>query len=423
MKTKIHYGEFTLEYWIKQLVKRQIVLPDYQRSFVWKKDQVTGLIKSIGKDLFVPPVTIGHIDGKNIIIDGQQRLTSILLSYLKAMPLESKFVKRREDVDAVVDEEEMEDIAEDEEMPKKEEVFLDWSLSSFITEGDTLDTVRKKVQDMEIYEILDTPFVDEDFIKNHYLGFSYILPQADATKNPHVKSAIHKFFSTVFRNVNISGTPLLKLESRRSLYFLDDTYLQLFEPEALKLIAIAPQGSDPQPVDFVRLLAFLFEFAKSGRETCVLKGKKNKTEEYYEEFISHVINHIEREKEDNEGKSIADGSRFKKYSEVFSDINKMQKALAEFNESLHAIVPGNTKFQSVIDADIYLLGAIYYVLLCGRALKLDTEDEISALKHALDKEIELMKKDDKHRKSPGGLKYLRNRISTSVNVFGKHIKK
>ena len=87
----MHYGEFTLDYWLEQLISGGIVLPEYQRSFVWNKEQIKNLINSVGNDEFVPPITIGKLNDKNIIIDGQQRLTSIALAYLNILPSERRY--------------------------------------------------------------------------------------------------------------------------------------------------------------------------------------------------------------------------------------------------------------------------------------------------------------------------------------------
>ena len=72
------------------LRKGNIMLPKYQRHFVWEKERVDKLVESIKENLFIPPVTIGSFqeDGKlqNLILDGQQRLTSVLLAYLGLYP-------------------------------------------------------------------------------------------------------------------------------------------------------------------------------------------------------------------------------------------------------------------------------------------------------------------------------------------------
>ena len=72
MKNRIHYGEFTLDYWVEQIISGDIELPDYQRSFVWQKEQIKRFIRAIKNDDFIPPITIGRLNDKNIIIDGQQ---------------------------------------------------------------------------------------------------------------------------------------------------------------------------------------------------------------------------------------------------------------------------------------------------------------------------------------------------------------
>lgn len=87
MKNRIYYGEYNLAHWIKLMLSSNIVLPEYQRLFVWKEADVINFINQVKDDQFVPTLTIGHYvenDGKqlNWILDGQQRLSSLLLAYL-----------------------------------------------------------------------------------------------------------------------------------------------------------------------------------------------------------------------------------------------------------------------------------------------------------------------------------------------------
>lgn len=35
MENKVYYGEYTLKHWIKLMLSGNIVLPEYQRHFVW----------------------------------------------------------------------------------------------------------------------------------------------------------------------------------------------------------------------------------------------------------------------------------------------------------------------------------------------------------------------------------------------------
>lgn len=57
---------------------KDIVIPDYQRNYVWSIKQASLLIESFLIGLPVPPVFLYiEEDGKSQVIDGQQRLTSV----------------------------------------------------------------------------------------------------------------------------------------------------------------------------------------------------------------------------------------------------------------------------------------------------------------------------------------------------------
>lgn len=91
MDTRVYYGEYTVKHWIELMLKKNIILPEYQRSFVWEKKDVLRLVESLKNGQFVQPITIAYANEGNIILDGQQRLTSILLAYLGYMPNKEKF--------------------------------------------------------------------------------------------------------------------------------------------------------------------------------------------------------------------------------------------------------------------------------------------------------------------------------------------
>lgn len=78
MSNHVYYGEYSLAYWIELILTRKIVLPKYQRHFVWNMESLETLVSTFQDNRFVPPVTIGAFckaDGSkiNYIIDGQQR--------------------------------------------------------------------------------------------------------------------------------------------------------------------------------------------------------------------------------------------------------------------------------------------------------------------------------------------------------------
>lgn len=86
-----------LRHWVDLILSENLKLPEYQRLFVWDEDAVKTLMKDFDADNFIPPVTIGSFNDEhgssNLIIDGQQRLTSILLAYLRIFPDKEKLKK------------------------------------------------------------------------------------------------------------------------------------------------------------------------------------------------------------------------------------------------------------------------------------------------------------------------------------------
>lgn len=65
---------------LSEMVKRKvIIIPNYQRSYVWSISQASLLIDSFLTGLPIPPVFLFQQDnGKSLIIDGQQRIISIV---------------------------------------------------------------------------------------------------------------------------------------------------------------------------------------------------------------------------------------------------------------------------------------------------------------------------------------------------------
>ncbi|MYH97598.1 MAG: DUF262 domain-containing protein [Acidimicrobiia bacterium] len=72
-------ADYTLEGLVQKYQSEEIVIPTFQRSFVWSKVQASRLIDSFLKGLPVPPIFLyTETDSdKLLVIDGQQRLKSI----------------------------------------------------------------------------------------------------------------------------------------------------------------------------------------------------------------------------------------------------------------------------------------------------------------------------------------------------------
>lgn len=72
-------SDFTLKTLVEMWEKNDITIPDFQREFVWNIKQSTLLIESFLIGLPVPPIFF-YIDdeNKNLVIDGQQRIMSVI---------------------------------------------------------------------------------------------------------------------------------------------------------------------------------------------------------------------------------------------------------------------------------------------------------------------------------------------------------
>ncbi|WP_038168540.1 DUF262 domain-containing protein [Verrucomicrobium sp. BvORR106] len=89
-------SDFTLSGISQMWQDSDIVIPDYQREFVWSIRQASLLIDSFLSGLPVPPVFF-YIDdkNKNLVIDGQQRILSIVFYFEGYFGRESTHGKRQ----------------------------------------------------------------------------------------------------------------------------------------------------------------------------------------------------------------------------------------------------------------------------------------------------------------------------------------
>lgn len=391
MDKKVYYGEYTLKHWIELLIKKDLVLPPYQRSFVWSESQVKGFIEGLQTDVFVPPVTIGvcNIGGENhnLILDGQQRLSSILLSYFGVYPKKDAFLRDSEDSPMADGSAE-----EDDEEPDLE--YINWSLRMFANNGPVEQNIRESILDSQYNRI--NYGVVEEFFETKYIPFSYIIPNIDD------EAEQHEFYSTVFLNINILGTPLNPIESRQSLYFLKTELNNFFNPECCKNLKIELVGKK-QNYDFVRTISILSQYKKDGRFNRLAQSYKPKMEKYFEEYIYSVV------------KDKSDGM-FAKFSDIFPN-KEFEPRLEKLGMTLQALDYNRLHFRSIIDADIYMFGLVWIIVLEVKELDFTRKDELI---NRLQRKIDNIKKDESHKSSPSLLKHMRKRVEDSVNIFRRY---
>lgn len=392
MDKKTYYGEYTLKYWIELLLKKDLVLPDYQRSFVWTETQVKEFVKSIEKGGFVPPVTIGvcNINGQNynLILDGQQRLSSLLLAYFKVYPKKEAFPRQANDLPLA-------DGAAEEDTDEPEMDYINWSLRMFADKGPAEKKVSESIND-EQFTRMDCG-INAEFFESHFLPFSFIIPSTTS------ESVQHEFYSTVFRSINILGTQLSPIESRQSLYFLKSELKDFFSPSCCANYKIELVGKK-LAFDFVRAMSLLSQYKKDGRENRLAQSYKSKMEKYYEEYIYSVV----RDSKD---------SMFQQFSSIFQN-KDFSPRIAKLQSALQELEYQNLRFTSIIDADVYMFGLIYEVIIEGKDIDIARKEEML---EALRQKISEFKHDDNHKNYPSLLKHIRNRVEQSIRIFNRYV--
>lgn len=75
----VYPADFTLEILNNKLKSKELKIPEFQRSYVWKQKQASKLIESFLLGLPVPPIFLyeDKKDGNLLVVDGQQRLKTI----------------------------------------------------------------------------------------------------------------------------------------------------------------------------------------------------------------------------------------------------------------------------------------------------------------------------------------------------------
>ena len=278
------------------------------------------------------------------------------------------------------------------------------------------DDIKDELEKNDKYQELknDNP-LDEYFFENTYLGFSYIIPESDD------QSETQKFFSTLFRNMNYLGMKLSPIESRRSLYYMDNDKTSFFEGKMGNVENVLDNIKiNDKSIDFVRYLSILSQYNIHENHSIVLKGYSSykSREGYYADYVSYIVG-LEQEKNDTK----FNGFDFK---EIFPDncLNDRFNSLYNFiveNKKNWGLSEKNS-WSSVIDADYWLFGLIYIIIFKGENISADKSDELQEkIKERIEaKKYESEKNNNSYSKSPNRLGNLRERLGESIGIYKKY---
>lgn len=411
---RTYYGEYSLERWIELVVKGNIVLPEYQRHFVWNQKDLKRLIKSLNEGQFVQPVTIGlynkaNKEKINLLLDGQQRLSSILLAYLGYFPKKEMFETPDQEI-AIEDDSAFDEAGDNQNTEIKS---IKWTIRELYEKGKSLEELRAELSSNSRYEKLDLGLqLEEDFWKETFIGFSFIVPHMVEV------SDVQKFYTQLFRNINYYGKKLSALESRKSLYYQDSRLTNYFEGKTEQGDDVlcdlkVKQDFKPRQIDFIRYLSMLSQ-KKVGKKVMMGYSAYNSRENYYADYVAYLLGLEQEEREDK-----FDGFDF---SAIFPDYvirdryNKLREGVEQIKQYIHQDSDG--AFKSWIDADLWLLGLIYYVVFEGKDLSLEG-NKGEDLKQAISEEIN--SKNEAYQKRSNALGHIRERIDKSIEIYSDYV--
>lgn len=413
-ENRTYYGEYSLERWIELVVKGNIVLPEYQRHFVWNQKDLKRLIKSLNEGQFVQPVTIGlynkgNKEKINLLLDGQQRLSSILLAYLGYFPKKEMFETPDQEI-AIEDDSAFDEAGDNQNTEIKS---IKWTIRELYEKGKSLEELRAELSSNSRYEKLDLGLqLEKDFWKKTFIGFSFIVPNmADV-------SDVQKFYTHLFRNMNYYGRKLSASESRKSLYYQDSRLTNYFEGKTEQGDDVlcdlkVKQDFKPRQIDFIRYLSMLSQ-KKVGKTVMMGYSAYNSRENYYADYVAYLLGLEQEEREDK-----FDGFDF---SAIFPDdairdrYNKLREGVEQIKQYIHQDSDG--AFKSWIDADLWLLGLIYYVVFEGKDLSLEG-NKGEDLKQAISEEIN--SKNEAYQKRSNALGHIRERINKSIEIYSDYV--
>jgi len=399
MDKRVYYGEYSLKHWIDLILKENIVLPWYQRSFVWDKGQIENLIKTLDNNQFIPPIIIGAVrkngEWENYILDGQQRLTSILFAKFNKYIDTKEYISQKPNTEIVQIADDLSD-TEDDVIDEKIKM-INWSFSEIIK--------NKQIDSNE----LDNPFYkkllennkDEKWFREHFLGFAYIKPSNNVNDEDQ-----SKFYSDIFRNINIGGTKLTRLETRKSLYFLKEDLKNFFVPEFLNSIKIETSSKESGLIDFIKYLSILSQYI--GNNSTLLKyGGRDweKNENYYQKYIMAVV-------DNNSHNELRFDVSYPTIPYNNVRIENLKNKISQFE------IPKS--FTSIIEMDMYFFGLVNEIVFLDNQLD---ERKKEDLKNELNTKINELRETENHKDNPHSLKYLKSRISASLDIYNKIVVK
>lgn len=179
------------------------VIPKYQRKYIWSQEQVENLAISLIRGLPIPPIYVYKNSNNQLeILDGQQRMMSLLLYY------KGKYIKNKTNTQI-----ELQKVMSNQELLEGKKTFSD-----VLEELYQLKDVRYTLKYKEKQEEKELDITYSELPSNikrtvNFTDISVIEITVDTLDNNRSR-VLYK----VFENLNSAGTPLKNQELRNGVY-------------------------------------------------------------------------------------------------------------------------------------------------------------------------------------------------------------
>ena len=299
LHTRIAYKtkSMDIETILNSLKRGDYVLPKYQRKFVWEKNQASNLILSLIKNIPIPPIYLYYniSDGKYVILDGQQRITTLFM-YYKNIFYKGKKDRKRIDFSDISQKLQHIDLLEERfENHQIDEKSLNEEKRNIYKYIDETYNIVKSKFELGTKDITFDNFEEKSRRVLMRKDLDIVFVQCD-DENPH------KVYTEIFKLLNSAGKELSTQEIRNGVYsdnFLYDYIDKLNENNATwrKIY-----GNSLVAKDFEYLLRFLAldRFTKYDGGDVVITESKNFSLANIIDKYSEIFNRVYLNKKKNE---------------------------------------------------------------------------------------------------------------------------
>lgn len=318
---------------LDQVEEHDLQLPDFQRGWVWEDNRIRALLASLTLGYPVGAVMLlesggdfhfkcKNVEGsgseykesKDMILDGQQRLTSTFLSMRCKNPVntrndQNKSIKRfyyldiekalnttTDRVEAIISVDEKKQIREN----IGRDIVLDLSTEEFefknkmipfniMTKSDELDDWRSKYY--KFYEY------DKDIIENYEKLKQLCLDNITKYRIPIIKvlkEAPKEAVCQVFENVNQGGVPLNVFELLTATFAADDFDLKKHWEDTKEIFKKYDTLKNFDNTSFLIAMTLLISYKKGGTISCKKKDVLNLKYDEYESNEKELIDGFKR---------------------------------------------------------------------------------------------------------------------------------